>query len=239
MQHASHQTIKLGKGKHSSPQHGACVMELASMLAGEPFSDHPQSVSPVIASFLRNYNDVIDDDRRQDLYAYASKVVGTAGSLALETARANRLLIWADQRWEQRARRSIFARLKARTARRAPHTDPTLAGRYALHAIGRISDETHAAVLRVVDELIALGTAGQAEDAGMQNLAEARLGGSAVAHVAPEWARGCICATVRAGDCCNQCRIPEPPTREAGNHVCWGESGGGPPVAPAERKPVS
>jgi hypothetical protein len=63
----NHQTIKLGKGKHNSPEEGACMMELASMLAGEPFSDHPHSVCPVIGSFLRTYNDSIDDQRRQDL----------------------------------------------------------------------------------------------------------------------------------------------------------------------------
>ena len=51
----SYQTIKLSTGKHSSPEAGACVMELASMLAGEPFSDHPESVCPVIGSFLRAY----------------------------------------------------------------------------------------------------------------------------------------------------------------------------------------
>ena len=31
------------------------------MLAGEPFNDRPQSVCPVIGSFLRAYNDRIDD----------------------------------------------------------------------------------------------------------------------------------------------------------------------------------
>ena len=61
MSPVTHQTIKLGKGKHSSPEEGACVMELASMLASEPFSDHPASVCPVIASFLRAYNDSVDD----------------------------------------------------------------------------------------------------------------------------------------------------------------------------------
>ena len=76
----SYQTITLSKGKHDSPEDGACVMELASMLAGEPFNDHPQLVCPVIASFLRAYNDRIDDGRRQDLYAYAAKAVGSGAS---------------------------------------------------------------------------------------------------------------------------------------------------------------
>jgi hypothetical protein len=47
MSPVTHQTIKLSKGKHASPGDGACVMELASMLAAEPFSDHP-AVCPVI-----------------------------------------------------------------------------------------------------------------------------------------------------------------------------------------------
>ena len=33
------------------------------MLAGEPFSDHPESVCPVIGSFLRAYNDMAAWDR--------------------------------------------------------------------------------------------------------------------------------------------------------------------------------
>ena len=72
MAQRSYQTLTLSKGKHDSPEDGACVMELASMLAGEPFSDHPESVCPVIGSFLRAYNDRIDDARRQDLYASAA-----------------------------------------------------------------------------------------------------------------------------------------------------------------------
>ena len=71
------QTIRLSRGQHASPADGACVMELASMLAGEQFSDHPRSVCPVIAMTLRAYNDGTTDARRQDLYRCASLVVGT------------------------------------------------------------------------------------------------------------------------------------------------------------------
>lgn len=45
------------------------------MLAGEKFSDHPATVSPVIAAFLRTYNDGLDDRRRQDLHPLASLIV--------------------------------------------------------------------------------------------------------------------------------------------------------------------
>ncbi len=57
MSQTSFQTIRLSRGTHKSPEEGACVMELASMLADEPFSDHPKSVCPLIAAFLRDYND--------------------------------------------------------------------------------------------------------------------------------------------------------------------------------------
>jgi CheY-like chemotaxis protein len=76
-------------------------MELASMLAGEEFSDHPMSVCPVIAAFLRMHNDSIDDERRQDLYAYAAKVVGSGSPGPVEDERAARLSAW-DQVVRQR-----------------------------------------------------------------------------------------------------------------------------------------
>jgi hypothetical protein len=154
---ASHQTIKLSRGRHSSPEHGACVMELASMLAGEGFSDHPRSVSRPIASFLRGYNDLLDDRRREDLYRYAAQTVGTPDTWAVEEARAARLLAWADQRWERRASRSVLDRMRLRRMYKERSTDPEPVGSYAVHAIGKVNDETHAAALALVDELIALG----------------------------------------------------------------------------------
>jgi hypothetical protein len=156
MPQVSHQTIKLSKGKHTSPEHGACVMELASMLAGERFSDHPSSVSRSIASFLRSYNDLIDDDRRQDLYGYAAKTVGTASSREIERARAELLLAWGDRMWEQRTGRSLLERLKRSRAAKERRSDPEAAGPYAVHAVPTVSDEVHAQALTLVDDLIAM-----------------------------------------------------------------------------------
>jgi hypothetical protein len=89
-----HQTARLTAGRHESPEHGTCVMELASMLAGEPFGDHPRSVCRVIAAFLRRYNDSVDPERRATLYPYAAKAVGTRGSWRLRRARARRCAEW-------------------------------------------------------------------------------------------------------------------------------------------------
>ena len=76
MPEPSFQTVRLCQGRHESPEGGVCVVELASMIAGERFSDHPWSVSPVIAAFLRGYNDVCGE-RRQDLLRCAADAVGT------------------------------------------------------------------------------------------------------------------------------------------------------------------
>src|SRR4051794_31342934 len=91
---ASHQTIRLKRGRHVSPAAGACVMEVASMLSDEPFTDEPGCVCPVIAEFLRTYNDQVDDERRQDLYAYAALVVDTRDGAAVERGRADLCLDW-------------------------------------------------------------------------------------------------------------------------------------------------
>jgi hypothetical protein len=158
----SHQTIKLSRGRHSSPQHGACVMELASMLAGESFSDHPRTVSRPIASFLRGYNDLLDDRRRADLYRYAAQTVGTASSHAIEDARAVRLLEWGDELWRQRSSRSLLERLRCRRAAQERSSEPEPAGTYAVHSIGKVTDDVHASALAMIDDLIAMRAAPEA-----------------------------------------------------------------------------
>jgi hypothetical protein len=156
MSPVSYQTIKLSKGKHTSPEDGACVMELASMLAGEPFTDHPVSVCPVIGSFLRAYNDSIDDGRRQALYEYASRVVGSRGPQRTQQARAERLARWADEMYRsRRARFLLSSPLRALGRLRRPPVDAI--GSYAVHAVRRHTDQTHAAVLTLVDDLLAIG----------------------------------------------------------------------------------
>jgi hypothetical protein len=142
MTEPTHQTVRLSRGRHSSPDEGACVMELASMLAHEPFSDHPKAVCPVIGEFLRTYNDAVDDERRQDLYAAAAAVVGTRGTRADERRRANLCLQaarrprhwWATSRlWRSQA----GWRAAARLARKPSHHLEALALLDRLTAVGR------------------------------------------------------------------------------------------------------
>ena|SRR5947209_8021345 len=135
----SFQTIRLSRGRHLSPSEGACVMELSSMLADERFTDHPSSVCPVVAMVLRAYNDGVDDDRRQDLYAYAAACVGTRD----RRARAARLRRCEDFFGEHRRRRLLLRRSRMHAI-----------GRAALEYGRGVDDAGHAAFLALVDELI-------------------------------------------------------------------------------------
>jgi hypothetical protein len=146
----SHQTIKLSRGKHRSPEDGACVMELASMLAGERFTDHPLSVCPVIGSFLRAYNDLIDDFRRQDLYAYASKIVGSRSSKDVQRQRAERLAEWSREMTGRGPGR--FVRLRRLSRMGKAQTERV--GLIAVRSIHHSSNKTHGAALGLIDELL-------------------------------------------------------------------------------------
>ena len=88
-------TVRLGRGRHASPETGACVAELVSMLAGEPFSDHPVTACPATLAFLRGYNDGTSDRQRQDLYGIAPSLLGTHGDDETTMARARALIAMA------------------------------------------------------------------------------------------------------------------------------------------------
>lgn len=157
MSSVSHQTVKLSRGKHAFPEDGACVMELASMLSGERFSDHPESVCPVIGSFLRAYNDSVDDARRQDLYAFAAGVVGSSGSATVQRARADHLAAWTQQNRDRRwSRWFVPTRLRSAMQQRSI----SVLGIDAVRSIPRLTDDTHAAALALIDELLAITTSG-------------------------------------------------------------------------------
>jgi hypothetical protein len=90
----SHQTVRLEAGNHPHAAAGMCVLELASVLSDDEFSAYPASVCPVIAAFLRCYNDLVDDRRRQDLIGCAAAVVGSRATRDVETRRARLCRRW-------------------------------------------------------------------------------------------------------------------------------------------------
>ena len=159
---ASHQTVRLSQGKHRDPEHGVCVMELASMLAGEPFSDRPQCVCPVIAAFLRAYNDGLDDHRRQDLYRFASSAVGSRSTLAVQGERGRLCLVWARERQDELrrgVRRFFPPRAGVPSGGIGDDAAGTLAGTLASRVAAKRHPGAHESALAFVRDLIALGNA--------------------------------------------------------------------------------
>ena len=87
--------ITLAAGAHASLEQGACVMEAVAFVAGDPWSDHPQCASSVIAAFLRSLNDSLPDTDRQLLKPLIPRLVATAASPSVERQRAYLCADWA------------------------------------------------------------------------------------------------------------------------------------------------
>jgi hypothetical protein len=65
------------KGWHQTPKSGACIMEMASFLAGETWSDRPRCVDSLLAGVSRTINDLCDDETRSRLFALLPRLMGT------------------------------------------------------------------------------------------------------------------------------------------------------------------
>ena len=121
------------------------------MLAGERFGDRPVSVCPVIGAILRAYNDNVDDRRRQDLYRFAADAVGSRRDYRVQRLRADAAIDWALVRYRERG--GILL---------APPDPEGLRdeiGYYvvgALHGRGRWSDDEHASMIALLENLIEL-----------------------------------------------------------------------------------
>ncbi len=88
--------IRLAAGAHSSPEDGVCVVELASVIAAERFSDRPRCVCPVIGAFLRGWNDRAPHAERQRLRPYAELIVGSRAGPRVTRERRDVCLEWAQ-----------------------------------------------------------------------------------------------------------------------------------------------
>lgn len=89
------QITRLDEGGHKDFNHGVCAMEAAAYIAGEPWSDHPQCVCPVIGAFMRSWNDALPDDKRTSLLLpLIPATIGTRGSADLANRRATMATDW-------------------------------------------------------------------------------------------------------------------------------------------------
>lgn len=68
----------LSYGTHARPEDGRCAMEWVSHLAGEPHSDEPACVSPVLRAMCIALNDGLEHEPRQRLRPYLARTIGTS-----------------------------------------------------------------------------------------------------------------------------------------------------------------
>ena len=107
-------SVRLEPGRHRSADDGVCVVELASVIGGERFTDRPHCVDPVIGAFLRSWNDGVGYADRQRLEPYASQVVGTGGYRRISRIRRDICLSYAGAKLDRGFLRRIPARLRMR-----------------------------------------------------------------------------------------------------------------------------
>lgn len=84
-------------GKHNAnEQQQWCLLEAVAWVAGEPWSDHPECVDPVLAAFGRAWNDALpDQDRTRLLAPFIPQLVGTRSTPDVQDTRAFMAADWA------------------------------------------------------------------------------------------------------------------------------------------------
>lgn len=89
------QITRISGGSHSEGS-GYCVMEAVAYVAGEEWSDHPQCACPVIANFLRLWNDALPDDgtRTRLLVPLIPRIIGSSSTEEVELRRSYLALDW-------------------------------------------------------------------------------------------------------------------------------------------------
>ena len=79
----------LAIGKHKAYSKKMCAMEAVAYISGEPWSDAPACASPVIAAFVRRWNNALPDaDRTRLLLPLVPEIVGTRTTDADDVTRA-------------------------------------------------------------------------------------------------------------------------------------------------------
>ena len=106
--------VRLTHGGHDSPRDGVCVVELASLLAGEKFSDRPRCVDRVIGGYLRSLNDRVSHAERQRLLPFAQRSVGSRGHRKATHLRRDLCMLRAGGRPGAGGARKLFERLAMR-----------------------------------------------------------------------------------------------------------------------------
>lgn len=87
--------IVLKSGAHKSIEEGACIMEMVSYIANEPWSDHPQCACPILTEYAIRMNDKFTDEDRQKLKPLIPLLINTRLEDAAQIAR-KRFMMWRN-----------------------------------------------------------------------------------------------------------------------------------------------
>jgi len=176
-------------------------VELASVIAGEPFSDHPRCVCKVIAAFLRSWNDRASHSARQRLIPYAQRVVGSRAGRRVTRRRRDVCLTWAGADltgnfvsralWRLAMRVRIFVLCGVGPAVRLNEGAGELAARAVFARNGA------ATALELVDTLLAIGSEGDSGRAAANGSGNGGRNGSAHSRD-PERERTLVERAIRA-----------------------------------------
>ena len=133
-------TIKphLSRGSHMTSAMGTCVMELASVLAGEPFSDRPECIHPTLAKVARMVNDQVGDGERQRLVPLLPQMMsgprsGERVGLIIALTCLDHATTGATQRKVTRHRKRVVRHLDAMSGRQRLSPVRRLRCRLAAH----------------------------------------------------------------------------------------------------------
>lgn len=88
--------IPLEKGAHATRESGVCAMELVAWMAGEAHTDHPVCTCPVLATFVRRWNDGLPNNTERDrlLRPFLLQLIGTRSTPEVEKRRSYLALDW-------------------------------------------------------------------------------------------------------------------------------------------------
>lgn len=145
----------LSPGKHRSPRRGACFMEFASYLAGEPWSDHPACTHGTLAHLARMVNDRTSDAGRARLTPLIPTVIGlTSTDPLLDVLIAVRAAHAAVPIAAEERQRSQAVALRVALTVLAEHDDaPAAASRELAEAALRAAPAADAWAARFIEEV--------------------------------------------------------------------------------------
>lgn len=150
----------LSRGWHRNASNGCCLMELASLIAGEMWSDRPRSVNPVLGCVARCVNDWSSPKGRRALLPYVVPLLGTADIPEPVSARLVAHCLRTALTWPVRGRGRLERSL--RTAEKAAggtyrHVVAPLVAAKAVRAIARTAGANRDLALRcLLDDCVAL-----------------------------------------------------------------------------------